>query len=51
VEKGVCEGVGMEEDGKERSGRGRYRESEKKNLLCQQIQFGFGSPVHRVTPN
>jgi hypothetical protein len=40
-----------EKDEKERGwGRGTYRES-KKRLLCQQIRFGFGSPVHHITPN
>jgi hypothetical protein len=29
----------------------RERERGEKNLLCQQIRFGFGSPVHRITPN
>lgn len=38
-----------EKDGKEEGGT--YRESEKKLQLCQQIRFGFGSPVHHITPN
>jgi hypothetical protein len=38
---------------KRRKGEGgRHIERVKKKLLlCQQIRFGFGSPVHHITPN
>lgn len=57
-------GGGIEDEIQQKRGRewvrrAAYRETEWKNrrrkteslLLCQQIRFGFGSPVHRITPN
>jgi hypothetical protein len=29
----------------------RVKKGKGSPLLCQQIRFGFGSPVHRITPN
>jgi hypothetical protein len=38
-----------EKDGKG-GGGGHIERVKKKLLLCQQIRFGFGSPVHHITP-